>query len=246
MSQRRIRYTASPPNHQPDDPGILRMDDTAPAPRPRDDVYMALLELRASMPFTALLVTVEPQAGGPHLPVINVGMTEEHVRFGLDHFIPHDESYQLAVARPDELYDWDDVASFRSSDVAREHLVARGYTQGISFPIRSRQGVGVGSLHVNISHAERFSSDEKGDLDQLRSQLQRPLELLSSHLGAGLSAREAQVVQLIVLGLSNQQIGERLHLAHSTVATLVQRLLTKMSATNRVQLAVIARELHLG
>ena len=53
-----------------------------------------------------------------------------------------------------------------------------------------------------------------------------------------LTAREADVLPLVVDGLSNQEIADRLHLGVTTVKTHVANLMDKLGAQNRVQLAV--------
>ncbi|WP_395309352.1 response regulator transcription factor [Mycobacterium sp. AMU20-3851] len=53
-----------------------------------------------------------------------------------------------------------------------------------------------------------------------------------------LTAREAEVLPLVVEGLSNQDIADRLHLGVTTVKTHVANLMDKLGAQNRVQLAV--------
>jgi DNA-binding NarL/FixJ family response regulator len=53
-----------------------------------------------------------------------------------------------------------------------------------------------------------------------------------------LSARELEVLPLVVGGLSNQEIADQLHLGVSTVKTHVANLLDKTGSGNRVQLAV--------
>lgn len=53
-----------------------------------------------------------------------------------------------------------------------------------------------------------------------------------------LTAREEDVLPLIVEGLSNQEIADRLHLGVTTVKTHVANLMDKLGAQNRVQLAV--------
>ncbi len=53
-----------------------------------------------------------------------------------------------------------------------------------------------------------------------------------------LTAREEDVLPLLVEGLSNQEIADRLHLGVTTVKTHVANLMDKLGAQNRVQLAV--------
>jgi DNA-binding NarL/FixJ family response regulator len=53
-----------------------------------------------------------------------------------------------------------------------------------------------------------------------------------------LTARELEVLPLVVEGLSNQEIADRLHLGVTTVKTHIANLLDKTGSENRVQLAV--------
>lgn len=53
-----------------------------------------------------------------------------------------------------------------------------------------------------------------------------------------LTPREEDVLPLVVEGLSNQEIADRLHLGVTTVKTHVANLMDKLGAQNRVQLAV--------
>ncbi|MFI5868278.1 response regulator [Streptomyces sp. NPDC051546] len=57
---------------------------------------------------------------------------------------------------------------------------------------------------------------------------------------AALSPREREVLALLGQGLTNAQIGRRLHLAPSTVKDHLSALMAKLGCRNRVQAAVIA------
>jgi DNA-binding NarL/FixJ family response regulator len=57
---------------------------------------------------------------------------------------------------------------------------------------------------------------------------------------ASLSAREREVLRLIGQGLSNAEIGCRLHLSEATVKGYVSSVLGKIGAVNRVQAALVA------
>ncbi|MEU6646754.1 response regulator transcription factor [Saccharomonospora sp. NPDC046836] len=57
---------------------------------------------------------------------------------------------------------------------------------------------------------------------------------------AALSEREREVVALIGEGLSNAEIGGRLHLSEATVKGYVSAVLSKIGAANRVQAALLA------
>jgi DNA-binding NarL/FixJ family response regulator len=55
-----------------------------------------------------------------------------------------------------------------------------------------------------------------------------------------LSGRELEVLQLIVDGLSNTEIGEKLYLSPNTVKTYVKGIMNKLVVSDRVQAAVAA------
>ncbi|MDT0344014.1 response regulator transcription factor [Streptomyces litchfieldiae] len=59
---------------------------------------------------------------------------------------------------------------------------------------------------------------------------------------AALSAREREVLALLGSGLSNAEIGRRLHLTEGTVKTHVSAILGRLGIRNRVQAALIAYE----
>ncbi len=55
-----------------------------------------------------------------------------------------------------------------------------------------------------------------------------------------LTGREVDVLRLIADGLSNREIGERLHISANTAANHVRSILTKTGAANRTQAAIFA------
>jgi DNA-binding NarL/FixJ family response regulator len=62
---------------------------------------------------------------------------------------------------------------------------------------------------------------------------------------ARLTDREREVLALLGRGLSNAEIGRRLHLVEGTVKTYVSAILTQLAARNRVQAAILAYEAGL-
>jgi DNA-binding NarL/FixJ family response regulator len=57
-----------------------------------------------------------------------------------------------------------------------------------------------------------------------------------------LTDREREVLGCLGAGLSNAQIGTRLHIGETTVKTHVSRVLTKLDLHSRVQAAILAQE----
>jgi pimeloyl-ACP methyl ester carboxylesterase/DNA-binding CsgD family transcriptional regulator len=61
-----------------------------------------------------------------------------------------------------------------------------------------------------------------------------------------LTPRERLTLELIALGLDNQQIAERLSVTHKSVRNYTSRIYTKLGVSNRGQAIVLAREAGLG
>ena len=51
-----------------------------------------------------------------------------------------------------------------------------------------------------------------------------------------LSEREVQIVELVTIGMTNQEIAERLEISKRTVDNHISNILTKTSTSNRVEL----------
>jgi DNA-binding NarL/FixJ family response regulator len=62
---------------------------------------------------------------------------------------------------------------------------------------------------------------------------------------AGLTPRERDVLSLVGAGLSNADIGGRLHVVEGTVKTYVSQILARLDMKNRVQAAILAYEAGL-
>ncbi len=74
-------------------------------------------------------------------------------------------------------------------------------------------------------------------LDRLRAPA--PVGVLS-----GLTEQERRILELIGEGLTNREIGARMHLAEKTVKNYVSALLSKLGLQRRTQVAVLATELR--
>ena len=61
----------------------------------------------------------------------------------------------------------------------------------------------------------------------------------------GISKREYEVLQHVVQGFSNKEIGEKLHLSESTIKTHVSNLFVKLDAKRRTQAIQKAKELKI-
>lgn len=77
------------------------------------------------------------------------------------------------------------------------------------------------------------ASDSSPDVTQVET----PIEI-------DLTSREQEVIQLLAAGLSNNQVGDRLHLSPRTVEKYVSSLLRKTNANNRAELVRVAIEHH--
>ncbi len=94
---------------------------------------------------------------------------------------------------------------------------------------------GAAMLSPTITHRliGHFSARSPGPHDQNRQQF-------AQQQIATLTEREREVLVAVASGQSNAEIGRSLYLSEATVKAHVSRLLTKLAATNRVQVAILA------
>jgi DNA-binding NarL/FixJ family response regulator len=59
---------------------------------------------------------------------------------------------------------------------------------------------------------------------------------------AVLSPRENEILLLVAEGLSNAEVGDRVHMSEATIKTYVSRVLGKLGCANRVQAAMLLRD----
>ena len=82
---------------------------------------------------------------------------------------------------------------------------------------------------------------------RLRSWFHRaPAPPTAAEVFPELTAREREVLDGLAAGLTNAEIGARLHLSAKTIANNVSMILTKLQVTQRGQAIVRAREAGLG
>jgi DNA-binding NarL/FixJ family response regulator len=90
---------------------------------------------------------------------------------------------------------------------------------------------------------EKDSGQKGGAANDFSSQ--SPPEDAGSRSDASLTPREVDVLRMVVLGWTNQQIARKLSISLSTVKRHVRHIREKLEASDRVQAAVRAIELGL-
>ena len=97
---------------------------------------------------------------------------------------------------------------------------------------------------LRFSHDHHQPSDTEPNINQTEEQekIARSQEL---HSRLQLTPRETEVLELLIEGRSNLEIGQQLHLSHRTIEKYVSSLLRKADLSNRVELVCYAMEHHL-
>ncbi len=90
--------------------------------------------------------------------------------------------------------------------------------------------LGIG-LYINRNRNKKLYDADEVDLQKLKQ--------------LGISNREYEVLIELSKGLSNKEIGEKLHVSESTIKTHVSNLLVKLNAKRRTQAIQIAKELSI-
>ena len=112
---------------------------------------------------------------------------------------------------------------------------ARGYIlKGVSAPelIRILRAVCAGEVYVSPSLATSLLLEMTGALPGSRT----PTSPLSE-----LTDREREILEGVAIGLSNKEIGLRLHLSEKTIKHYMTNVLQKLHVRNRVEAALLAR-----
>ena len=111
---------------------------------------------------------------------------------------------------------------------AQPHHVAEALRMGaIAYVLKGSAGSELASAIESAAYGKRYLGAEVADLavqSLLHGQTQDPLAVLS--------ARERQIITLVVNGQSSTQIGTLLHLSPKTVATYRSRLMAKLGVSD--------------
>lgn len=92
------------------------------------------------------------------------------------------------------------------------------------------------------NHYEVFNATRQDSQELLDKAISRPQQLCDR---LELTKREREVLQLLIKGHSNLEIGRRLHLSHRTIEKYVSSLLRKSELNNRIELIRYAMEYKL-
>ena len=117
------------------------------------------------------------------------------------------------------------ASGFLLKDAAPEQLIAAVHTVA--------RGEGLLDPAVTRAVIERFARTP-------------PPDPAASSRVASLSAREHEVLLLLVAGLSNREIGERLFVTEATVKTHVMAVLRKLGVRDRIQAVIFGYEVGLA
>jgi len=97
-----------------------------------------------------------------------------------------------------------------------------------------------GASKIEIAGAIRAAHAGKTTLspEALQALIQATKE--PAKVGTDLTRRQREVLKLMVIGLNNKEIGEKLFLSSSTVGYHVSEILSKLGAANRAEASALA------
>lgn len=162
------------------------------------------------------------------------GFIEAANRAAVDLFLPRDGTLvgaPIAAFLP-ELHHgirWEEAPQFRASMQCRAHrATGEIFTADVWFSTY-QEGAASKLAAIVADVSEETLQDEKPGPDR-----ERP----------SLGPREAEVLRLIVQGLSNKEIAARVEVSESTVKNTLQQLFAKTGVRTRAQLVRVALELY--
>jgi LuxR family maltose regulon positive regulatory protein len=122
-------------------------------------------------------------------------------------------------------------------------MLAECEQKGTPGLILQETAIAVPALHLAIERKSQveFARRLLDILDVSRA----PEPVTVPETGQTLTRREAEVLQLIAGGASNQDLAKRLVVSENTVKAHVTNIFAKMNVTSRTQAIARAHELHL-
>jgi NarL family two-component system response regulator LiaR len=127
------------------------------------------------------------------------------------------------------------LTSFSDRDKVQDALAAGA----ISYLLKNVSG-------DDLAEAIRDAYAGRATLAQEAVQaLIQPKPTSESARGPDLTARERQVLELLVRGLSNNEIADRLTVSHATAKAHVSNILSKLGASNRAEAVAMALQQKL-
>ncbi len=97
-----------------------------------------------------------------------------------------------------------------------------------------------GASKIELADAIRAAAVGQTQLSPEATQALIQATKSPNNLGADLTKRQRDVLKLLVTGLNNNDIGEKLFLSSSTVSYHVSEILSKLGATNRAEASALA------
>jgi len=136
---------------------------------------------------------------------------------------------------------WGDTLTPGNSTV--DPRIARARSEGAQ-PIISFGGAGGVELGQGCTNQSSLPAATRSLITRYLARPERSEPVAPARL-AGLTGREREILGLVGLGLSNEDIAARLVVSPHTVKTHVNRTMAKLAAHDRAQLVVIAYETGL-
>lgn len=124
--------------------------------------------------------------------------------------------------------DENDIVALAEAGVTGYHMRSESLSELMDFIGRVARGESGCSAGVSTILLQRLS--------------RTAAERMTKSTTAPLTTRETQILQMLELGLSNQEISARLNIATHTVKNHVHKVLSKIGARSRSQAAVLARD----
>lgn len=93
------------------------------------------------------------------------------------------------------------------------------------------------AFRVLVKSPEKKGTMLPEEIEQMNMpEQEKTSEPMMNCLNYGLTKRESEIVKLVLLGLSNREIGEQIYIAESTVKKHMSNIFEKMEVQNREQL----------